>query len=123
MKLFKSSPAKSLFLFLILCCTYNYSVAQTSPNHVLGTPCTDCPTPKGSPVVIMDGNQSNVTSYSVSACGLNYVYGSVKLGKRGPIAGVTQPAAISISGLPTGCNTILKAFLYGEALTLQRRAQ
>ncbi len=115
MKLFKSSPAKSLLLFMILSCVINFSTAQTSPNHVLGTPCTDCPTPKVSPVTIMDGNQSNVTSYTASACGLNYVAASVRLGKRGAIGGVTQPAAISISGLPTGCNTILKAFLYGDA--------
>ncbi|HWY11570.1 MAG TPA: gliding motility-associated C-terminal domain-containing protein [Bacteroidia bacterium] len=63
----------------------------------------------------MNGNQANVTSYTATSCGLNYVYGSVKLGKRGPIGGVTQPAGITISGLPTGCTTILKAFLYGDA--------
>ena len=116
MKFFTSFAAKSLVLFSILFCISNLNIAQTSPTHILGTPCLDCPAPsKLSPVTIMNGNQSNVTSYTASACGLNYVAGSVRLGKRGTIGGVTQPAAISISGLPTGCNTILKAFLYGDA--------
>lgn len=116
MSLLKTSPIKNL-LMVILICLSNLVTAQISnPNHVLGTPCTNCPAPpKYSPPTVMDGNQANVTSYTASACGLNYVFASVKLGKRAPLAGVTQPAAITISGLPTGCTTILKAFLYGDA--------
>lgn len=116
MSLIKTSPLKNLMLAILICLS-NFIIAQISdPNQVLGTPCLTCPAPpKYSPMNIMNGNQANVTSYTAEACGLNYVYGSVKIGKRGPIGGVTQPATISISGLPTGCNTILKAFLYGDA--------
>lgn len=110
-----TSLHKSLLVLFFAVFTGNMLTAQNT-THILGTPCTNCPPPpKFTPVTIMDGNQANVTSYTASACGLNYVYGSVKLGKRWSSPGVTQPAGITISGLPTGCNTILKAFLYGDA--------
>jgi hypothetical protein len=66
----KTFPAKNLLLVILLCLG-NLITGQTSdPNHILGTPCTTCPAPpKYSPVTIMDGNQANVTSYTVSACG------------------------------------------------------
>ena len=106
-----TSSVRSFLFFVILVSNSVLVKGQTSPNHVLGTSCATCPAPKFTPPSIMNGNQANVTSYTFEACGLNYVYASVKIGKRGPIAGVTQPAGITISGLPTGCNTILKAFL------------
>jgi gliding motility-associated-like protein len=108
-----TSPPK--FLLLLIFFAMAGLITAQKQSHVLGTPCSDCPVPKFTPAIIMDGNQADVTSYTATACGLNYVYGSVKLGKRWSSPGVTQPAGITISGLPTGCNTILKAFLYGDA--------
>ncbi len=117
MNLLKSSPVKSLILLMILFLGTFNGVAQTAdPNHIPGTFCTSCPAPpKYAPPTIMNGNNANVTSYTASACGLSYVYASVKLMKRGPGGGVTQPAPLVISGLPGGCANILKAFLYADA--------
>ncbi|MGZ3884210.1 MAG: hypothetical protein ACXVPD_08460, partial [Bacteroidia bacterium] len=97
-------------IFLLLALT-GASLLQA---QIPGAPCSTCPEPKGPPITVQNGNQSLATTYTASACGLNYVYGSVKLGKRGGIAGLTQPASISISGLPV-CSVIQKAFLYGDA--------
>ncbi|MFO0356069.1 MAG: beta strand repeat-containing protein [Sphingobacteriaceae bacterium] len=84
----------------------------------MGTTCATCivnnnNTPKGGGGgnQVMNGNGFIANSYAATACGLNYVIGKVKLGKRLPTPGVNQPAAISITGLPI-CKTILKAFLY-----------
>jgi gliding motility-associated-like protein len=110
-----STSLKKSFLFFIFLLTGSILTAQTYSQD-LGIPCATCAAaPKFTPATIMDGNQANVTSYTVTACGLNYVYGSVKLGKRWSSPGVTQPAPITISGLPTGCTSILKAFLYADA--------
>jgi gliding motility-associated-like protein len=62
---------------------------------------------------ISNGNGIIATSYTLTKCGLNYVYASNPLYKR-PFqfqVGVTQPAAFTISGLPA-CKVIEKAFLY-----------
>lgn len=90
--------------------------SQTS-QHVPGTTCISCPqapAPKGAAPTPQNGNATIATSYTNTACGLNYTSGSVKLGRRGSINGVIQPAAISIAGIPN-CATILKAFLYADA--------
>ncbi|MBA2611478.1 MAG: gliding motility-associated C-terminal domain-containing protein [Bacteroidetes bacterium] len=85
--------------------------------YMPGTTCSTCLAtninkPKGNNNnTIMNGNGNIVNSYMATACGLNYVLGQVKLGKRIPSPGPNQPCAISISGLPP-CNVILKAFLY-----------
>ncbi len=60
---------------------------------------------------INNGNGTNATTYFASACGLNYVLGEVKTGKRYFPAAANQPVAIAIAGIPP-CKTILKAFLY-----------
>lgn len=56
------------------------------------------------------------TSYTATACGLDFTQASVRLNQRSfgftPPKGVTQPATLSVSGLPSGCATIVKAFLY-----------
>ncbi len=106
------------FLVLFFTTTLRAQVGKNS-GHILGTPCTDCPAPsislqKGGDNSVQNGNQSLATSYTTTACGLNYVTGSVVLGKRGSIGGVTQPANVVISGLPA-CFTIVKAFLYSDA--------
>lgn len=113
MRILYTPPLK--WLFIILISFSNTIIAQTN-SHELGTPCSNCPPPpKYTPPSILNGNQSNATSYTVEACGLNYVQGSVKLGKRGLIAGVSQPAPVVISGIPAGCSNIIKAFLYTDA--------
>ncbi|MCZ8286589.1 MAG: hypothetical protein O9353_14150, partial [Bacteroidia bacterium] len=88
--------------------------AQTS-QYIPGTTCITCAqSSKGAAPTPQNGNATLGTTYTNTACGLNYTSGSVKLGKRGTIGGVTQPAAISITGIPN-CATILKAFLYTDA--------
>lgn len=69
---------------------------------------------KSGPLNIQNGNQILGTSYTTTACGLNYTQGSVKLGQRGTIGGAVQPASVAISGIPAGA-TIIKAFLYTDA--------
>lgn len=65
---------------------------------------------------VADGNSTIATSYTQSACGLNYTQGSVFLAMRNTTAwpgASPQPAPIVISSIPpAGCATILKAFLY-----------
>lgn len=61
---------------------------------------------------VLNGTNTIGTHYTVTACGLDFVAGSVRLCKRGGSpAGANQPATITISGLPT-CYAVEKAFLY-----------
>ncbi|MGZ4087340.1 MAG: hypothetical protein ACXVPD_07755, partial [Bacteroidia bacterium] len=107
-----------LTVLAIFSITYTNAQSITNAPRVLGTPCPNCATPltsaRGSSNTVQNGNATCVTSYSTTACGLGYVTGSVRLGQRGSIAGVAQPAAITISGIPA-CAVIVKAFLYGDA--------
>ncbi|MBP7808060.1 MAG: T9SS type A sorting domain-containing protein [Bacteroidia bacterium] len=67
------------------------------------------------PAQIANGNGTITTSYTTSACGLNFTQASVRLNQRvfsiSPATGVVQPATYSISGIPS-CAVIVKAFLY-----------
>ena len=123
MLLFKINPEimKNLHKFIaatFLVFTFFKVTAQTftlNP-YMPGTTCPTCvvtsnTNPKGGNNTTMNGNGTIATSYVASGCGLNYVMGKVKLGKRLPAPGVNQPAAISIAGLPP-CFVGLKAFLY-----------
>ncbi len=110
-----SIPIKRLPFVLLILVT-GLLRSQIS-QYVPGTTCISCPqvqAPKGGSPTPQNGNATLGTSYTNTACGLNYTSGGVKLGRRGTIAGVIQPAAISISGIPN-CATILKAFLYADA--------
>ncbi|MCC7017835.1 MAG: hypothetical protein IT564_11600, partial [Rhodospirillales bacterium] len=122
-------------IFTLVCCSATAQILNTTqlsydnptqvaiPNNPLGTCAATCvplnipnPTltsnPKGGGNnQTMNGNGTIATSYFASACGLNYVLGSVKTGKRYTPAAANQPVAISIAGIPA-CKTILKAFLY-----------
>ncbi|MBS1586892.1 MAG: gliding motility-associated C-terminal domain-containing protein [Bacteroidetes bacterium] len=60
-----------------------------------------------------NGNGSLAVTYDNTKCGLNYTTASQRLGKRFSPAGVNQPAAFVISGIPN-CAVIEKAFLYVE---------
>ena len=67
--------------------------------------------------VVFDGNGSLGSTYNFSKCGLNFVTATNKLGQRFVIsccpatAGVVQPAAFNIAGIP-GPAVIEKAFLW-----------
>lgn len=63
------------------------------------------------PVAPADGSGTLGWIYNNTVCGLDYVTGSVRTGLRGTINGVPQPAAISISGIPSNA-VILKAYLW-----------
>ena len=60
-----------------------------------------------------DGNASLGNTLNLTACGLNYTQASQRLGQRFNPAGIPQPAAFTISGIPT-CANIEKAYLYCE---------
>ncbi len=110
-----SIQAKRLtFIFLVV---ISGLLRSQNSQYVPGTTCISCPVvqaPKGPAPTPQNGNATLGTSYTNTACGLNYTSGSVKLGRRGSINGVIQPAAITIAGIPN-CATILKAFLYADA--------
>lgn len=106
---------KCIAFLLAGLCSANFLSAQTvqnvswpgmNPSHVKNSD----PTPQ-------DGNGSLGATYNFSKCGLNYVTASNKLGQRFVIsccpatAGVVQPAAFNISGIP-GPGVIEKAFLW-----------
>jgi gliding motility-associated-like protein len=89
--------------------------SQNSNAPVLGI----CPittqsnTPKlGDGLSVLNGTNTNQTSYTVSACGLDYVVSSRRLCQRGgaPV-GTAQPAVYIVTGIPP-CATIVKAFFY-----------
>lgn len=67
---------------------------------------------------IQDGSGTIATSYTNSACGLNFTQTSVRLNQRlfsiSPATGTLQPATFLVSGIPP-CASILKAFLYSSA--------
>ncbi len=103
--------------FVILTITKINAQTYTLNPYMPGTTCSTClanynPNPKNSGNnSVMNGNGNIVNSYMATACGLNYVIGKVKTGKRIPSPGPNQPAGISISGLPP-CYSVVKAFLY-----------
>ncbi len=74
----------------------NQTVAPNSPN----------PTPQ-------NGNGSLGQIYSFTKCGLNFSTASQRLGRRGSLAGVLQPAPFNIGGIPAGA-VIEKAYLWAE---------
>jgi gliding motility-associated-like protein len=111
------------FLFFIL--SFSFAITQIAQSqtytmnpYLPGTTCATCivnsnNNPKGGDpnASTFNGNGFIANSYVATACGLNYTIGKVKLGKRLPQPGANQPAAISISGMPT-CFIVLRAYLY-----------
>ncbi|MBA2613751.1 MAG: gliding motility-associated C-terminal domain-containing protein [Bacteroidetes bacterium] len=92
---------------------------QKNTYHVPGTPCDGCVWADPNAGIqqngakILDGNGVIATSYTQSACGLDFVQVSNPLYKRGFSfqVGLNQPAAFAIAGIPVGA-VIQKAFLY-----------
>ena len=102
---------------LSLCFLVLFSKSQTE-KHFFGAPQyvnSALSGQKSQPLTVQNGNGSIATSYTATACGLNYTQASVRLEQRTfsmPIpTGVPQPATYSISGIPP-CASIIKAFLY-----------
>lgn len=63
---------------------------------------------------VMNGNEAIATSYTLSACGLNYVQASTPIfGRSGNnyTPAIIQPFSLNISGIPA-CAVIERAFLY-----------
>jgi hypothetical protein len=63
----------------------------------------------------LNGNDTLNMTYSNTACGLNYTMVSQRLGQRFTPIGIPQPAPFLVSAMPA-CATVLKAYLYTEAL-------
>jgi hypothetical protein len=91
----------------------NLSFSQSQKTE-LGTPSAIINSNRSNPLSVQNGTQTLNTSYTSTACGLNYTQGSVKLGQRGTIGGAVQPATVSVTGIPASA-TIIKAFLYADA--------
>ncbi len=106
---------KKLYKLISLIFLITSSLIAQKQDRILGTPCKDCYSQKFQPATIQNGNGTIATSYTNSACGLDFTQASVRLHKRGvsmtPSVGVNQPATITIGGIPP-CATIVKAFLY-----------
>lgn len=86
--------------------------------QVPGTPGYVRNTQDNNSAKVQNGNGTISTSYTNTACGLNFTQASVRLNQRlfsiAPATGMVQPATFSISGIPS-CATIIKAFLYSSA--------
>lgn len=92
------------------------STSAQKQDHVLGAPYKDLYSQRSLPASIANGNGTITTSYTTTACGLNFTSASVRLHQRAYTGmtvqtGVLQPAPMVVSGIPS-CFTILKAFLY-----------
>lgn len=92
------------FSFTALFCAFQLIIFSQSPALK-----------KGGIQSVSNATADIATSYTISACGLNYVQASIQLNQRtfsvAPLPGQPQPATFSISGIPS-CAPIVKAFLY-----------
>ncbi len=68
---------------------------------------------RSGPQTPQNGNGTLGVCYSMTKCGLDFTSASQRLGRRGPLAGVLQPAPFVIAGIPAGA-VIEKAFLWAE---------
>ncbi|MFM2016903.1 MAG: hypothetical protein RL007_559 [Bacteroidota bacterium] len=60
-----------------------------------------------------NGNGTLGVIYDMQKCGLDYTSASQRLGRRGSLAGVLQPAPFNITGIPA-CAVIERAYLWAE---------
>ncbi|MCX6311557.1 MAG: hypothetical protein NT084_07950 [Bacteroidetes bacterium] len=101
-----------------------FSIGQQLPTRST----TDCPGVPGAcgytgdstnaiarsgPQTPQNGNGTLGVCFSMTKCGLDFTSASQRLGRRGSLAGVLQPAPFVISGIPVGA-VIEKAFLWAE---------
>jgi Secretion system C-terminal sorting domain/SprB repeat len=64
---------------------------------------------------LLSGNDTLTRVYANTACGLNYVKVSERLGQRFVPIGVPQPAALVVTGMPV-CSAVDTAFVWFELL-------
>ncbi|MES2679668.1 MAG: T9SS type A sorting domain-containing protein [Bacteroidota bacterium] len=99
-------------VFLFIC---GLADAQVGNPSVPGTVCQNCPSKGSGGQAVMNGTASIATSYTMSACGLNFTQASIDLHQRAvspnSTPGAVQPATMTISGIPP-CSYVVKAFLY-----------
>src|SRR5438045_2701176 len=99
-------PEIILFFFFL---SQSLTAQLKNAQHIPGSSCHDCLSSqnndqKNSNPSPQNGNGSVATTYTVTACGINYVLGSVVIEQRtngvvaSPPPGLVQPAAISIAG-------------------------
>ncbi len=84
--------------------------------HIPGTSCyspQQMKSMQGQNPSPLDGNQTLGLTAKYDLCGLNFVTASQRLGKRGSLAGVNQPANFVISGIPA-CAIIVKAYIWSD---------
>ncbi|MCC6372609.1 MAG: hypothetical protein IT236_16515, partial [Bacteroidia bacterium] len=114
--------ARNLYIIVFFLCLLK-SHSQNNNQWVPGTICLNCPSsinaPKFNTAQVANGNNTLVTTYTQTACGLNFTHASVPLFKRnfaalGSTVSALQPAPFIISGIPP-CGYVLKAFLYSDA--------
>ncbi len=105
---------RKIFTSLMLLCAATIVDAQQigTPAYVNGPNYQQRGPSNPSPA---NGNDSLNMTYSNTACGLNYSLSSVRLGQRFVPIGVPQPAPLNVTAVPS-CGTVLKAYLYTEAL-------
>src|SRR6218665_3357080 len=106
---------RTFFLLLLLVCARVF-FCQVNRPHIPGTLCSNCVSKSTPGIGIANGNATIATSYTATACGLDYVQSSLQLNQRAfvsttPAIGVPQPATFTVSGIPP-CATVLRAFLY-----------
>ncbi|HVA98486.1 MAG TPA: SprB repeat-containing protein, partial [Bacteroidia bacterium] len=94
-------------------------VIKSSADSLLGT-CAYCNGGNlknaANPPSPLNGSGTLGNTYDNTACGLNYVYGSVKVTTRyATPAGSGNPATITIAGIPASCVVIDKAYLWYDA--------
>ncbi|MCC7301156.1 MAG: gliding motility-associated C-terminal domain-containing protein [Bacteroidia bacterium] len=107
---------------LIAFLVFGLSLAQNTTSNNTSTPdefpplgtCSFTPAPNQhytpSP---QNGNGSLGQIFNMSKCGLNYTQATQRLGKRGSLAGVNQPAPYTITGIPV-CRTIERAYIWAS---------
>lgn len=112
---------KIRFIFLPLLFLYIHTAFSQNAGGMANGICMSCTNSPAAPAApkkgggqaVMDGNEAFNTSYTVTACGLNYVSANFNLHQRAFSfgTGAAQPAPFVVSGIPL-CGKILKAFLY-----------
>ncbi|MGL5890860.1 MAG: hypothetical protein ACRC3B_13285, partial [Bacteroidia bacterium] len=81
-----------------------------------GTPQSLTPTQRiAAQQQLLSGNDTLTRVYANTACGLNYVKVTERLGRRFTPIGVAQPAALSVTGMPA-CSAVDTAFVWFELL-------
>ncbi|GAB4131787.1 MAG: hypothetical protein Fur0041_02490 [Bacteroidia bacterium] len=101
-----SLPDRSECPGVLGACGYQNAMPANNPNNLPAANSGPNPSPQ-------NGNGTLGVIYDVAKCGLDYTTASQRLGKRGSLAGVNQPAPFVIAGIPA-CAVIEKAYLWAE---------